>query len=181
METVTITFTPVKEDFTRSLRRFQLRTWPMRIMLICSASLTLMALFIFTISALLVLSEGSTEYIGTMCFPLICLTVIALPPLLTLVVVPWMTARQVQQNERLRAETTWIVDDERIQITTGPNEIKQDWPTFHEMIDTREHYLMTYALNKRQFQIIPKRAFTSSEHEAAFRALVEEHLGSIKK
>ncbi len=40
---------------------------------------------------------------------------------------------------------------------------------------------MLFAVNKRAFQIVPKRAFVSPEQEAAFRELLQRHIPKFGK
>jgi hypothetical protein len=85
----------------------------------------------------------------------------------------------VRRSARLRAETTWRVDDEGVAVNSTHAEARMDWATFHRVIETAEHYLLVYEINKRMFQIVPKRALTAPGAEEAFRAYLIRHLNGL--
>jgi hypothetical protein len=92
-------------------------------------------------------------------------------------------ARYVNRNFKPADSITGIIHDEYLNMISGSHEIKADWSAFKNAVERNEYYLLIRS-NYREgylYQIIPKRAFESPEHEVAFRALVEKHLGPIKR
>lgn len=111
---------------------------------------------------------------------ILCVAGFAVIPTMLFVIGPLQAGNRVQKSERLRPEATWHLGGDAIQIITQYAESKIDWGTFQKAIMTKHHYLLVYTVNKQAFQIIPRRAFESAEQEAAFREIVERHLGKIK-
>jgi hypothetical protein len=181
MEPITFTLTPLKEDYVKAIRAFQLRRLAIRGMIVVLSILAVIAGIGVIVALVRLFVSPADSTLGEFFAPIMCLAFSVSIPLSILVTIPNLTGQQYDKNERMRVETTWRLDDERVQLTSGPVESKLDWGSFQNAIDTKDHYLMTYTINKNMYQIIPKRAFESAEHEAAFRALVEKHLGPIKR
>jgi hypothetical protein len=55
-------------------------------------------------------------------------------------------------------------------IKTSFGENKNEWNSFSRVIETKNSYLLVDAKNKRAFQVLPRRAFTSPEQEARVKA-----------
>lgn len=183
MEPVKFSFTPTKQDYVRTTRLTTLRPLPTRLGI---GALTLI-LALMICSSLISVPNAPVEnrdsaIIFGIGYPLVCLLGYATILLGLLVVNPMIVGNMVRKNERLRAPVAWEMSDENIVIRSGDfAETKQDWGMFREAAALKDYYLLGYIINKRAYQFIPKRAFESPEHEAAFRAMVEAHLGAIKK
>ncbi len=94
---------------------------------------------------------------------------------------PATAAEKVTSEERLNTETTWVVDEEKVSIKTKFAETSLDWGSFGVVYETRDHYMITYSTNKNMFQIIPRRAFSSTNQEGSFRNLLVAKTKSITR
>lgn len=84
---------------------------------------------------------------------------------------------QIQASPQLRSPVVWVLDEARVIQRTPLAEGKLAWNFFQKAIVTDQFYLLIHAANKQMFSFVPKRAFTESATETAFRALVEQKLG----
>jgi hypothetical protein len=89
---------------------------------------------------------------------------------------PASVGRRAQRDRRLRSPTTCQINDEQFVTQNVLGESCLEWEAFHRIIETRSYYLFVFALNRRTFVIVPRRAFSSAEEEAAFRDIVKRHL-----
>ena len=162
---ITVRYIPVQQDYANVLRLFFLKRTGTRISLAF-----LVIAFVLIIFALI--QKGSTPTI----FELIWLL---LPPLFVIFVIiiqPNRIARQAAKNEQLVTETTWIVSDEGVQISSQFGSTHLGWDALNRLAITKEYYLLLFKDNKTAFRFLPRRAFTSPDQEDMFLKLVAEHL-----
>jgi hypothetical protein len=93
---------------------------------------------------------------------------------------PSMAANQFETRPDLHVKHRWEMSDEQVEIDSTLTQIKTRWESFRDLIDAKDYYLVR-PKDDPNILFIPKRAFESPAHEAAFRAMVEAHLGAIKK
>jgi hypothetical protein len=180
MEPVTFIFTPTKEDYIRAIRAYYLHQWYIRVF--WAISILQAGYWIVRLLSRVYIAMSDPVQLSSISIraPVLGLALLTNIPIL-IFVIPRIQAGQMSKHERTLGEQKWMMDDERIYVQSWLSESKVDWGTFRRMIDTKLYYLTLYTVNRNLFHIIPKRAFESPEHEAAFRALVERHLGPIKK
>lgn len=170
-EPVTFTFTPTRQDYISGMRYHIARRLSVRLILILFG-----LIFVGGVAML-----PTVDWDFSIVLPqLLLFPVFAFMFLFWL---PFSVGRQVERNERLTCETTWQVDDERLQVKTRFTDMAMDWGTFAKSEENKDYFLLIYTVNKNMIQIIPKRAFTTAEHEAAFRRLEQRHIrtGNNKK
>ncbi len=174
MEPVVVTFTPTAEDYLgaqRALSGGKGRLYTVVVFLI----------FIGLAVAIFSQLDMDRQRLFNMLLTLL--------PLVIIVIVIWALLRgqsgqiraRVSQHEQLRVETTWRVDDENIQFSSQYQDTRVTWQTFSRAIETKEYFLLTYAVRDQMYQFIPRRAFTSPEHEAQFRDMLQRHLAYVLK
>lgn len=64
---------------------------------------------------------------------------------------------------------------EGLAMATRMGEAKLKWPAYERCLESENLFLLLHSGGAHRFHIVPKRAMTA-ESEAAFRALVSEHL-----
>jgi hypothetical protein len=165
-QTVNFQYTPTKTDYVHGMRAYLIRSW--RIWIAYAVFGLMFAIGICS----LVVFEGT--YVSWLW---ILLSVLFFA--FQMVLAPMLLGRRVRRNERLRAEMFWQVNDEHILVKNKFAETKFDWGTFHKVLETKRYYLFIYSVNKRMFQIVPKRAFESSEQETAFRDLLKRNIAGF--
>jgi hypothetical protein len=129
-------YTPTEQDYATVLRLyFWQRT---------STKISLLAIVvIFCLVLYLIISQGTPPTI----FELIWLF---LPPLFVAFMFyfqPSRIARQAAQNEKLTAETTWIVGPEGIQISSRFGSTMMEWQTFGKLVTTKSYHLLLSRTN----------------------------------
>ena len=88
-------------------------------------------------------------------------------------IVPLLMANKIVQDKNWSAENNWTVTNDKITVNSGAGERKIKWELYQDFIDTQGFFLLIHSENKQSFQIIPKRAFESLEHEENFRQLLK--------
>ncbi len=91
-----------------------------------------------------------------------------------LVFIPLQLSRAFQSNAYLQKERRFIFSDDSITMVVGDKRSDLLWENVQKVIDGRDHYLLLYIAKERVYPFIPKRAFSESDAEQAFRACVEE-------
>jgi len=89
---------------------------------------------------------------------------------------PLSIGRRARRDRRLCCPTTCLAGDEEFVTRSVLGESSWEWAAFHRFVETKVHYLLIFAANRRTFVIIPRRAFASAVEEAAFRDIVQRHL-----
>jgi len=104
--------------------------------------------------------------------PIVFFVFVAFAFTFALVVNPILTGNKVEKNERLSSPVNYEINDEQILIKNKFIESKLDWDSFQRAIESKDHFLLVLAVNKNMFEIIPKRAFASSDDEQTFKKLL---------
>jgi hypothetical protein len=184
MESITFTYTPIKEDYVVPLRSHWMRSPLIMLSIVVLGS---MALFMLGISLLGCMTMLLTGTIGDEAgfgilptvFSFLCSGFMWLIPGMYLWL-PISAARQFEKDERFRADITWTLDDEYIRIATRFQDVKLAWSNFRQAQEFKDYYLLIIRTAGTALRPVPKRAFTSPEQEQAFRELVERKVGPIK-
>lgn len=167
---ITVQFTPTPQDYVRTYRALQFRHPATRLVY------ALLTAFELCLVASLFISRFESNS---------SLWVAAIPiPLLLLLAVMWPgynVGRNARHNERLLAEITWEFNDERVRTANRFAETKYDWGSFQDLVENKEYFFLRHSANKRLYNFIPKRAFTSDGQMAAFRDLFDHHAGAKRQ
>ena len=172
MNPIQFRFIPTADDYVQGNRRVLFQQRGMRLFVVVSAVVTLstgLTVLLSLFSRATALKEIPALVLPIAFFPIIWL--------LILFVTPLQLRRNVQANERLRAETTGQASDAGLLLQTAFSETKMDWGTFAQLSETHTHFFLPYTVNRNMVQIIPKRAFASPQDVQAFRQAVNEKIG----
>ena len=161
---LTLTFTPTKQDYVRTLRAYYFRQRSTWIMVLVFGG-------IFAYGIYTMVTTGFDRYPDYFYY-LPLLFVIYL--LFIFFYSPSLIGRRVQNDERLRATATWQASSREIVIKNKHSLTKLEWRQFQRVIETRRYYLFVYASNRNTIQFLPKRVFASPEQETAFRDLLRK-------
>ena len=163
---LTFTYVPTREDYLKSFRTIYLRSWP-----IWSVVIILIITQVVCIGSALIRDEISFE--SGVLLPFAIFVFLAFYLIFALVIHPLRLANKVEKDERLSSPVHYEVSDEQIIFGNQFAETKLDWGSFQKVVESRDHFLLLYTVNKNAFQIIPKRAFAAPEDEQAFRDLLK--------
>lgn len=170
---ISFRFTPTKNDYLKAFWTFYSNSPYTWIAFVFFA-------FLLPIVALSLFIGYELQSGFVMWFPMLIFISTAFFLLFMFVINPLILGNKVEKNERLKSPVEYEVDEEQISIKTPFSESKVDWGTFERMIESEEHILLIYSINKNMFQIIPKRAFLSREDEQSFKDLLILKLPKIK-
>jgi hypothetical protein len=123
--------------------------------------------------------EGSTNFFNV----LIALVILGMIPAIVvylLKAVPARIAGDVKNSERLRSLHTWEVGDQQIVVKTDFSETKFDWDTFSRVLETRDYFLLLHAVRRGLIEVVPKRAFDTTEKLSSFRNLLMAKISKYK-
>jgi hypothetical protein len=162
-------FTPTKSDYIKSFRAFYLSNWKILAFLIFVSVPQVICIF----SALI---RGEFGYGFGFAIPITILLFLCFLAIYALLINPLMIANKIEKDERLHSSVQYEVTDEQLLFRNQFAETKLDWGSFQKFIETKDLFLIVYTVNKNMFQIIPKRAFTSSEDEQSFRNLLNQKI-----
>lgn len=163
MEPIQLEFTPTKGDFVGGYMAYILNSYNSFLLLLPLFVVFLLCGLFWLIQGLVDGSISIIDSIPILLLPVILILVFALQPLLL-----WI---RVARNERLRGLNAFTFEEERWSVKTPYSEGSADWQTFHRLIETPRYFLLVHSANKRMFNFIPKRAFTSPAQMNDFRAL----------
>ena len=158
-------FTPTRSDYLKAYWAYYLSNWQIWSVLI----LLVVPQGICIFSAILNGNYGSSS--GWV-FPFFLFLFLALFIVFTLVINPLRLANRVKKDPRLSSPVQYEVSEEQIIIKNQFSETKTDWGTFQRFVESKDVFLLIYTVNKNMFQLVPKRAFASSEEVDAFRKLL---------
>ncbi len=165
-------FTPTKQDYLKAFRSFYLTRWKEQALLLSIA-------FIMIACSLLAALQGNLGEFRYFIFALFGLLFFFL--LYAVVISPLIVANKVPKDERLNSPVLYELRDEHIEIKNKFSEHKMDWGSFQKIIETEEYLLLIYTVNKNAFQIIPKRAFVTSDDEKKFIKVAQERINNASK
>ena len=162
---ISFRFAPTKDDYIKSLRVFYLNSWPTWAVLI-----VLVLSKIICIGSAFVRGDLGFDFGGI--FPIVLFVFLVFYLAFAFVINPMIVASKVEKDERLSSPVQYEVNDEQIMFKNQFTETKLDWGSFQKVIESKELFLLVHLTNKNMFQIIPKRAFASTNDEQAFKNLL---------
>lgn len=161
-EPITIRTTLTPDDYVKAIRYYQPRHRP-----------TLLALGAFWLVGLagLLLIVFNVIRGG----PIICaaIPVFLLMPLYIFVITPVILRRNVRDDLKLLAETTWTFDEKGVKSTNKHQKTRTRWDDLRRALESKDYFLLPLTSSQRFFHIIPKRDL-SEQDEEALRALLRE-------
>ncbi len=161
---ITVHFTPTPQDYVKTYRTLQFRSLFTRIVYGALGVLGLCLL-----SSTLAPSAGSNVRLWPI--PIAILFFLALAFMLP----GYSVGRRAKGNEQLLAQTGWEVDDLQLHVSNQFVDAKYEWGFFQGLIEDKEYFYLRHSSNKRLYNFIPKRAFTSAGEMQAFRELFKKH------
>ncbi|MBA2734954.1 MAG: YcxB family protein [Acidobacteria bacterium] len=161
-EIISLRFKYTEEEYVSATRFYLLRVSDFLFQLIISSLLIVAGVF----SVLLLDLESVTTFI------LIFVGVIwLLVWLLALFVMP---RQRFRSDPKFRDEYSLQFSDDGIQFKTSQIDALIQWSLYTKVLENDRFYLLIYG--KNMISVIPKRAFTSADQEAAFDALLRTRL-----
>jgi len=162
-KTLTLTFTPQREDYVKCIRAYQLRDRRIAI------AFGLLALEVICFSGLYIAGILGDN-------PVILLAVAPLPlaGLYLFAVMPWLVGRRIAASMKQMTEVVWRVSDEGLSIRSASGKRTLPWTEFRALLPTREHLLLFYRDSPKTFQFVPRRAFTSPDQELSFYEMARQ-------
>jgi len=185
MEPLEFSYTITGEDHARAIRAYTLRR-PEILPLFIVLGIAFSLILITVLGSIVLTLLGKTQVTDiTVLLKLIsgflpCALFCLILPAFLLYIGPYLAGQRFKKHEDKVGLITWILDDDHIRIDASLSKSETAWNVFSKVMETKEDYLLVYAMNKRVFQFIPKRAFETPQQEADFRRYVEKGIGPIK-
>ncbi len=170
-EAVNLRFTPTKEDYVQSMRAYVWRSRRYRRVFFLQVLLFLFIIFAFILLNLYLILDIYLYVVFAVLiiqFPLFAIFLLG--------VIPLLAGRQFRKNERMRFETFWELNDDKVIIKNKFVETKADWGSFKAVLEITNHYLFMTT----SFTFLPKRSFESPEQEIIFRNLVSRNVKRVE-
>lgn len=168
-ESIILTFTPKEQDYSSTLSYFLLHTRQTWIIIV------IWGVMMLCVGRAVIAGDfGRGFYPGGVY--LLALVVF----ILTYLLAPLSTRKKIRANPVFTSQVTFQIDTDQIIVKTIESETKFSWSSFSKVREVPGYYLFVYASNPRMFQFLPKRAFSSSDQEMAFRNLVKQQGKTIK-
>lgn len=174
MEPVEVTCSFIPEDFSRANKQFRRK-----------GRFTIAQVFIIIVIAVaivipkLVLEgfRGQEMHWENLTLPVVIFVIL-------LFVFPFMQRRQlirkVNANPVLMGPFTFTLTSDEVRIVAPDVTTTVKWDAFAKCVETADYYFLVDAANQATYRGVPKREFASPDQEAAFVAMVESKLGSVK-
>jgi YcxB-like protein len=89
--------------------------------------------------------------------------------------------RYFRSDPKFRDEYNLTFSDSGIEFRTEHVNASIAWSMFTRVIENDKFYLTVYGRDLHAVSVIPKRAFVSSQQEAAFREMLRRHIDSSLK
>lgn len=162
MEPVSLNLALTKKDYVKTLRFQLLRSRRMWLLFI--------GFFLFGWGLEILMPAGSKIPIGW----LIGISLLLVATYFYFVR-PLMAVEQARRHGRLGLEATLTLDEEHVFVSSKLGETSREWEAYRGVRETDDYYLLEYTYYPGAAQVIPKRAFESSEQELAFREHLSAH------
>jgi hypothetical protein len=161
-KTISLRFKYTEEEYVAATRLYLTRSADLIIRLaICS----LYAVgCIFLLTWLGFASEAIPLFIFVACFPF-------LMAFLLFFVVP---RQRFRSDPKFRDEYFLQFSDDGIQFKTAQIDALLQWSLYNKVLENERFYIMVYG--KNMISVIPKRAFTDKNQEAAFSEMLKRNL-----
>jgi hypothetical protein len=164
-QAITMKYTPDQVDYVQVLRIFFLRQTGIRV-----------SLGFLAVAFAVILFSVATQSTPITFFEILWLL---LPPIFVVYILYWQPrsmAKRAIANEQLAAETTWLVSDEGIAISSSFGSNLLEWGMLTKLITSKDYYLLVFKTEKNFFRFLPRRAFESPQQDDLFLEQVNNHL-----
>jgi hypothetical protein len=148
-----------KKDYIRAFRGFYTRQFGNQV-------------FIFFLLLLIIIGIIGIARSGMQPAILVMVVLALIGLLYPYFITPLIIGSKLDKNQGLLRESVWTFTDKEILVKAEGKESRLDWSAIHEFIETKDYFLLVHSGNKRIFQVVPKRAFESTEVEKRFRELL---------
>lgn len=168
-EPLSFTYTLQKEDFIKTLRAFMIQ----------QKSTIWIGIFLVVMSACSTASIFMTSTFPTtaIIFPFLAFLYV----LMMFFLIPLIVGNKAEKNVSFQSQLTWALEKGNINIKSRSSQTNYGWDTFHEVLETNEHFLFVYTANRNLFYIVPKRALASDAELGTFRKLVKENAAGYRE
>lgn len=85
----------------------------------------------------------------------------------------------VAADPKLRGEYQLTFSDRGVRFQTTSIDSNIDWSLYQRAVEARDFYLLYWT--RRQFTVVPKRAFATSADMLAFNALLAAHVAKVDR
>lgn len=161
---ICVTFVLTRWEFEQAMHCLFRAMWQCRWIPICGAVLLVIGLFVALVDSV----DRGTPLLGLGTVWLAWATWIY-----------WMVPRrQYHRRVRLQGEQSHCFSSHGCTQRFIDLESRMQWSLFTGMLETRDVYVLV--LERRSFNVIPRRAFNTAEQEAQFRDLVRRHVETNK-
>jgi hypothetical protein len=167
MDAIRFTFTPAQRDYITATRAFLLRQ-PLYLLIVFVLGLVSgLTWLLFSLSA-----NREDAFVFVLPAIIMPFGLVAL----FLIVTPIVMASQAMKNKVLTSELRWEASAAGLQVAGAGTDTLLNWGLFNLVIETKRYFLLVFRERRKLFQMIPKRAFASTEDEARFRGLAREEI-----
>jgi YcxB-like protein len=171
---ITLVFKPTSQDYMKVTWAItMLKTGQLFIVPIC---LAVVGISLYGVNCCFGLRNGSGDFMAGLPY----IIAIAIAPLVLMVllnlfgfIAAW---RRSSTNEMMLLENNYSFGEDQVLAKDIHLERRMAWTYFSEAIEIEDYYLLIPAINPNVGYFTPKRAFESSEQEAAFRELIGRKL-----
>lgn len=168
MESIKLHFTPTSKDIVRSTQHLQIESF--RQPGAVGGVILLLGFAACMISGQLI-NPTTETFIGMIISVLLTLLIVII-----ILFNPYMLAQRLRKSLEASGENVYEFTDDFVSIKDSTTELTQQWSVYSKAIATDDYYILTFTLNRIAGRFIPRRAFESSEQEAAFRELLARKL-----
>jgi hypothetical protein len=168
MDVICFSFTPAQRDYLITVRAFLLRR-----------PLYLLIVFVLGLlsSLLWLLFSLSANRADALVFALPAVVMPFGLVALFLILAPIVMASLAANNAALTSELKCEASTAGLRVAGASADTVLNWKLFSEMIETKSYLLLIFQQRRKLFQMIPKRAFASTDDEARFREIARREIG----
>ena len=166
---IQLLFTPTTADYLVAMRLFMLKQRSTRLLLAVGVLMALFGVYSLFASNFQNWSTSLPAFLF-----------IGIITLMLFVVNPYMLGKKIDKIERLHAEATWTVDEKGIRIKTSLEDSHLEWSVFSKFHEFKDYTLLVYSKNPNFFQLLPSRAFESTEQQEQFRTLLQVKVPGLR-
>jgi len=161
---VQISFRYLESDYVRALRAHYASRLRLRLDIVFVAVLAAIGIYLWQLP--------SSRWLGIACVGIAALFSLMLAVAFT--VIPLLVFRR---EPKFRDEYSLAFSSEGIHFRTAHIDSRLQWSMYSNALVDAHSYVLYYG--SRQFTVIPKRVFQSSEQQQAFEQLLTQHVSEI--
>jgi hypothetical protein len=161
---VNLSFRYLESDYVRALRANYASRFRLRLDIVAAVILAGMGGFLW--------QSTSTHWLGVV-FVVVAVVFVLMLIAIFIIIPPLVFRREA----KFRDEYSLAFSPEGIHFRTAQIDSKLQWNIYTRALVDAHSYLLYYG--SRQFTVIPKRVFESSEQQQAFELLLTQHISQI--